>query len=97
MHQFLDDLQNGKVVPRTKQPKPAVPKAAEPKTEALKGAAVPAVPETNGYKFVYSGHDPNFELIVTFEQLETASRGEILRALKQAFDSVKGESQNNQA
>jgi hypothetical protein len=92
MHKFLDDLNQGKVVPRSKQPKAPAPKSPEPKTEALKPAAPPEVPETNGYTFVYTGHEPDFKLVMTFDQMESASRGEILRALKQAFDSVKNES-----
>jgi ParB family transcriptional regulator, chromosome partitioning protein len=88
MHDFLDLLAAGDKIPRSKQPKTATlkPKAAE--TEALK-PALPTSSASNGYAFTFSGENPAFELTLKFERPETASRGEILRALKQAFDSVK--------
>ena len=88
MHQFIDALQTGEVIPRSKQPKTSAPKVVTPQPEALKPN--PAH-ETNGYTFSFAGHDPNFNLILTFGHSESATRGEILRALKQAFDAVKGE------
>ena len=88
MHQFLDALQNGEVIPRSKQPKTPTAKSDTPQAEALKPTATP---DTNGYSFSFAGQDPNFKLVLTFEHPESATRGEILRALKQAFDSVKAE------
>jgi len=91
MHEFLDALQEGKVIPRSKQPKTVAPKAvAPPKTEALN---TEPITESNGYKFTFAGTEPNFNLVLRFEELESPSRGEILRALKQAFDAVKSDSQ----
>ena len=88
MHQFLDALEKGEVIPRTKQPRIPAQKVERPQPEALK----PNAPfEANGYSFSFAGHDPNFNLILTFEHPESATRGEILRALKQAFDAVKAE------
>jgi len=91
MHEFLDALQEGKVIPRSKQPKTTAPKAVAPsKTEALN---TEPITESNGYKFTFAGTEPNFNLVLRFEELESPSRGEILRALKQAFDAVKSDSQ----
>ncbi|HVQ55357.1 MAG TPA: ParB/RepB/Spo0J family partition protein [Pyrinomonadaceae bacterium] len=86
MHQFLDALQKGEVIPRSKQQKVPTARVDTPQPEALK--TEPA-PETNGYTFSFSGNDPKFDLLLTFEHSESATRGEVLRALKQAFDSVK--------
>jgi len=86
MHQFLDALQKGEVTPRSKQPKASAAKVDIPKAEALEPSLVP---KTNGYTFSFSGSDPKFDLVLTFEHSESATRGEVLRALKQAFDSVK--------
>jgi ParB family chromosome partitioning protein len=80
MHEFLDGLQSGKVVPRTKQ-----------RTEASSKGFEPRISESNGYNFKFSGKDPAFELTVTFANNESPSRAEILRALKQAFDAVKND------
>ncbi|HJS50779.1 MAG TPA: ParB/RepB/Spo0J family partition protein [Pyrinomonadaceae bacterium] len=88
MHQFLDALQKGEITPRSKQPRPSVSKTERPQAELIPTTAT----ETNGYTFSFAGNDPNFNLIVTFENAESATRGEILRALKQAFDSVKAAS-----
>jgi len=90
MHEFLDALASGEKIPSSKQPKIASIKPQTAKTEALKPAD-PAVTESIGFAFKYSGENPSFELTLKFEHPESASRGEILRALKQAFDSVKND------
>ena len=89
MHSFLDALITGEKIPRSKQSKRAEPNIATPKTEALK---TENSTEASTYAFTYTGTDPKFELVVRFEHAESATRGEVLRALKQAFDSVKSES-----
>lgn len=88
MHDFLNALIIGEKIPRSKQTK-AEPKSKTERIEALK-TDIPS--ETNGFAFTFSGTDPKFDLELRFERPESASRGEILRALKQAFDSVKAES-----
>jgi ParB family chromosome partitioning protein len=82
MHEFLDGLQSGKVLPKTKQ-----------RTESV-AAGRPAEPKAvngDGYSFTYTGKDPAFELELRFKG-ENRTRAEILRALKAAFDAVKNES-----
>jgi len=91
MHQFLDALQKGEVTPRSKQPKAPSPRIEKPRLEALK--PIDSTEPNGGYTFSFAGRDPNFKLALTFEHPESASRGEILRALKQAFDAVKSDSQ----
>ena len=91
MHQFLDALQKGDVVPRSKQPRKPSPKIEKPPTEELSSEPEPE-PESNGYAFKFAGTDPNFSMVLTFEHTEPTTRGEILRALKQTFDAVKSES-----
>ena len=82
MHEFLDGLATGKVVPKTKQPRsePATAKTNEPRMNS------------DGYTFSYSGKEPAFDLTLNFKGSETRTRAEILRALKAAFDAVKNES-----
>lgn len=88
MHEYLDALVTGKVVPRTKQPKTASPKHTSTLTPELKPAdAARAAP---GYTFCFSGTEPKFDLTIAFEHPESATKGEVLRALKSAFDAVKG-------
>jgi len=86
MHTFLDALVTGEIIPRLKQARAAKPKRESLEAEALKTGGET---ETSGYVFAYSGTAPTFELKLRFERSESASRGEILRALKQAFDAVK--------
>ncbi|HEX6278400.1 MAG TPA: hypothetical protein VFZ49_00170, partial [Pyrinomonadaceae bacterium] len=84
MHEFLDGLVSGKVLPKTK-------KRVEP-------ASTPSVPKTSptsdafGHTFNFTGSQPDFELTIRFANDEAPSRPEILRALKAAFDAVKNES-----
>jgi ParB family chromosome partitioning protein len=90
MHEFLDALEKGTKVPRSKQPKTVTLK---PKVVDSSPAPVPT-PSTQqkSFAFTYTGHDPEFVLTLDFENSDEPSRGEILRALKQAFDSVKEQS-----
>ena len=91
MHSFIDALISGEKIPRSKQPKTVTIKPQDTKAEALKIDPQTSV-ESNGFSFRFSGENPSFELTLRFEHPESASRGEILRALKQAFDSVKKDS-----
>jgi ParB family chromosome partitioning protein len=87
MNEFLEKLITGEKVPLTKQPKkgPVVKTEVRP-AEALKE------PAGTGYSFSFQGgDDPKFELVLRFNDRETVGRGEILRALKKAFDAVKSE------
>lgn len=78
MHEFLDGLISGKVQPKTKQPK------TSPSTEtAVKQRRATG----DGFVFDYSGKD--FQLSVDFKGKNSATRPEILKALKEAFDAVK--------
>jgi ParB family transcriptional regulator, chromosome partitioning protein len=86
MHGFLDALVAGERIPRSKQSRPVATNGSDRK--ALK-ADINA--KTNEPAFSYSGQNPKFELVLTFENAHSATRGEILRALKQAFDTVKSE------
>ncbi len=88
MHQFLDGIISGKVVPRTKQQKTANEKAAT-KTGAQSENGSQPTPE--GFTFAFNGLNPTFNLVLTFPGEDSADRGEILRALKQVFDAVKNE------
>ncbi|MGH9946254.1 MAG: ParB/RepB/Spo0J family partition protein [Pyrinomonadaceae bacterium] len=85
MHNFLDALVKGETLPKTKQPKPA------PKIKNVSTPEQNLPSEASGYTFVYTGHDPTFEMTIKFVERDTASRGEVLRAIKQAFDAVKSE------
>lgn len=83
MHEFLDGLVSGTVLPKTKQPR------NEP---ANASTSAPRSSSSTGYTFAYSGKDPAFELVLIFKGDETRTRAEILRALKAAFGAVKNES-----
>jgi ParB family transcriptional regulator, chromosome partitioning protein len=87
MHGFLDALVAGEKIPRSKQSRTVATNGSDGK--ALK-ADINAT--TNEPAFRYYGQDPRFELVLTFENAHSATRGEILRALKQVFDTVKSES-----
>lgn len=78
MHEFLDDLISGKVQPKTKQPK---------LTPASTEAPVKQRRRTDGFVFDYPGKD--FHLSVDFKGKDSATRAEILKVLKEVFDSVK--------
>jgi ParB family chromosome partitioning protein len=90
MHEFLDALAAGEKIPRSKQSKALSEKPEPQKAKLLKTESSRST-ESNGFAFTYSGKNPAFELTLKFEHPESSSRGEILRALKQAFDSVKSD------
>jgi ParB family chromosome partitioning protein len=76
MHEFLDGLISGKVQPKTKQPKG--------ETSSVTANRSSGVGETI---FEYSGK--GFRLLIDFKGADAATRPEILKALKETFDSVK--------
>lgn len=90
MHEFLDALISGEKISRSKQPKTVTIKPQFTRSEALKFETQNKV-VSDGSTFIYNGENPSFELTLKFEHPESSSRGEILRALKKAFDSVKKE------
>lgn len=90
MHEFLDALISGEKISRSKQPKTVTIKPQFTRSEALKFETQNKV-VSDGSAFIYNGENPSFELTLKFEHPESSSRGEILRALKKAFDSVKKE------
>lgn len=89
MNEFLDGIITGKFQPKSKQAKP-------PTSVNSSSAKPPTLIENNassakeGHVFTYSGENPAFRLDITFPG-NKAGRGQVLRALKQAFDSVKNE------
>jgi len=83
MTEFLDGIIAGKVLPKSKQSKAPTARPTPAKQKSASGT---------GYVFSYSGSNPSFHIDLTFDGRETASRAEILRALKQAFDAAKAES-----
>lgn len=87
MNEFLDGVITGKVQPKSKQAKPpsSVNSSSTKPATLLENNA-----SSTGNVFTYSGENPAFRLDITFPG-NKAGRGEVLRALKQAFDSVKNE------
>ena len=81
MHEFLDGLQSGKVLPKTKQRS----ESGQTRTSLSQPSS------SHGYSFTYSGKNPAFDLTLNFKEGDSRSRAEILRALKAAFDAVKNE------
>lgn len=81
MHEFLDGLQSGKVLPKTKRSENGQTSRSAPAQHSSLG----------GYSFKYSGKNPSFDLTLNFKDGDSRSRAEILRALKAAFDAVKNE------
>lgn len=79
MHEFLDGLTAGRIIPKSKQ-KSGV---------GIGRSELPS--ETNGYIFKFTGKKPDFSLKLHFADKSNGNRGEVLRALKAAFDSVKNE------
>ena len=86
MHQFLDGISSGQVVPKSKQPRSSNGGGA--KTSAVRNNA--ELPQ-DGYTFRYSGKNPNFALEIRFSSVDDRNRPEVLKALKAAFDAVKNE------
>ena len=87
MHEFLDGLSTGKVVPKSKQARTTNGTKLEP-SQASK---VPSAADS-GYIFSFKGERPDFNLEIRFEDKYNGSRAEVLRALKTVFDAVKSES-----
>jgi ParB family chromosome partitioning protein len=87
MHQFLDGISSGQVVPKSKQPR------SGNGAGAAKAPAARAITESpqDGYTFLYRGKNPNFTLEIRFASVDDRNRPEVLKALKAAFDAVKNE------
>lgn len=83
MNEFLDGLVTGKVQPKSKQPKQPAGSTATATTNTPRTPRV----EGDGYLFEYLGK--GFQVSVDFKGKDAASRPEILKALKEAFDAVK--------
>lgn len=83
MHEFLDGLNSGKVVPKTKQSR-----IRDTSLAANNGTN----PNGNGYTFQFEGKRPDFRLELHFADNFNGGRAEILKALKAAFEAVKNES-----
>lgn len=77
MEQFLDELTQGAKKTRSKQEKP--------RTQVRK------VSESPRKTFHFECKEPHFSLQLNFGEREKFSRGEVLKALKLAFDAVKNE------
>ena len=86
MHQFLDGISSGQVVPKSKQPRSSNGGSAKAATAGA-NAELPL----DGYTFRYSGKTPNFTLEIRFASVDDRNRPEVLKALKAAFDAVKNE------
>lgn len=82
MNEFLDGVISGKTIPKSKLPRTAAPA----KSGALKTTENASDAGPNSFHF--TGHDPDFDLTIDFKGGKS-SRGEVLRALKQAFEGVK--------
>jgi ParB family transcriptional regulator, chromosome partitioning protein len=85
MHEFVDGLATGKVVPKTKQPRST--NGHSPKPTVPRSFTEPG----NGYVFRFAGKQPDFTMELHFADERCGSRAEVLKALKAAFDAVKSE------
>ncbi len=90
MHDFVNALASGQTKPKSKQTKSPVPKSAGAKTSVIEKNGTDIKPD--GYVFYFAGDEPQFKLSLKFLNQDSATRSEILRSLKQAFDAVKNES-----
>lgn len=81
MHEFLDGLVSGKVQPKTKQPKVGSTTESPVKQSRQSGVG-----------FVFEFRGKNFQLSIDFNGKDSATRPDILKALKEAFDAVKADS-----
>ncbi len=86
MHQFLDGISSGQVVPKSKQPR----STNGGSSKAAAARTVAELPQ-DGYTFRYSAKNPNFTLEIRFASIDDRNRPEVLKALKAAFDAVKNE------
>lgn len=84
MHEFLDGLIAGKIKPKSKKAKTESPAATHAPKAAEKGGGL-----ENELQF----RSPNnsCEVVIRFAERGTASRVEILKLLKEAFESVKND------
>lgn len=85
MHEFVDGLATGKVLPKTKQPRTGNGSTAAQKISAINDNG-------NGYTFKFEGKKPDFTLQLHFTDSSQRGRAEVLKALKAAFEAVKNES-----
>ena len=81
MHEFIDGVTSGAVVPKSKQPR-----------NGKQGEGKPAGTTGESYTFNFKGKDPGFDLSINFSDRMRPSRAELLKALKLTFDAVKSES-----
>jgi len=86
MHEFLDGLSTGKVVPKSRQARTTNGTKLEP-SQASKDRSAAA----GGYTFSFKGERPDFNLEIRFEDKHNGGRAEVLRALKTVFEAVKSE------
>jgi len=85
MHEFLDGLASGKLVPKSKQPRISNGADQEPSKNSQ-------LTTSDGYTFSFRSKGADFTLELRFQDKRSGSRAEILRALKTVFDAVKSES-----
>jgi ParB family chromosome partitioning protein len=85
MHEFVDGVTTGKVVPKSKQPRGT--NGSMPHSAVSESAQR----STGGYSFRFQGRGPDFTLELHFRDGNNGNRAEILKALKAAFDAVKNE------
>lgn len=93
MHTFLDEIENKTVVPKSRRLKnTAADKTADktinPATEETSGSDLP-VPQTDINTFRYASVNKIFNLEIRFNKLLGYEKRDVLRALKEVFDSVK--------
>lgn len=81
MHEFLDGLTSGKIIPRSKQ------KATNGPVKKHTHHSHPR--PLGGFTFKFDGKDPEFSLELHFAGISNGNRAEILKALKTAFEAVK--------
>lgn len=84
MHEFLDGLIAGKIKPKSKKAK------AESETAAA-GVKRSEVPDTLQNELQFRSASGKYEVVIRFREKGPASRVEILKLLKEAFESVKNE------
>ena len=87
MHEFLDGISSGRVVPKSKQARSSNGTSSAKSPEPRTGPGSPG----DGYTFRFNGRNPDFNLELHFSTEEGRSRAEVLKALKAAFDAVKNE------
>jgi ParB family chromosome partitioning protein len=84
MFEYLDGLQNG-----TAKSKKTAPKAAPVKPSIAPHTASNGTSAAQSKPFKYFAFDDSFEVEVRFREGSPADDAKILKALKEAFDSVK--------